>query len=307
MRLIFAVMEDLILFARDAIFGVFKKIGGNKSAQKPLLPPRERSPELTGDVILESERIEEEPEEPAPQTFRSTADILGSETNRPTKNTVMYTGSPSVNVFRVQAVEFDGVIGRLPYGVMVMVLENRGRWSRVAYQDLVGWVLRDDLADRSAYVYPDFTIGEANNAEDPNTLRLRAYINDEFNAAVCELPLQSSEYVLYRLERKGVTVPWKGERPRGEGTWHKILKGAPGVHIGIDPCRGCVMEYVREDGTGHLAYVDAVLSDNTVRISETNYPDQGIYNERVLTKEEWREIKPVFLDIAEPPAEKSLR
>jgi len=296
MNLIFAVAEDLYLFACDALVSVFLR-KEKRVAEVPALPARERHEEISGPIeIFVEEEIYEEDADEEPLTFRSTAEIFDVPP-RPQKNTVMYTGSDSTSLFRNPAMEFDGVISIIPYGAMVMVLESRGRWARVAYRDSAGWVLRDELLDRSAYVYPDFTIGVQNNADDPSTLRTRACIEDEFGAGVAGLPLQSSEYVLYRLTKKGVNIAWPEVRPRVEGSWHTILRGISNVHIGVQPCVGCVFEQIHSDGVGHLAYVEAVFPDETISISEVNYPDLGIYNERILTKEEWRELRPVFIQI----------
>lgn len=288
MDLIIAVAEDLFLFAIRELRAVI--IPRKKETSSPVLfalPPQ-------GEVAIEEEEKEEEVA--LPQTFRSTAEIF-EDTSRPQKNTVMYIGSDTVSVFKRQTIEFDSVIARIPYGSMVIVLEVEGRWARIGYKDITGWMLRDELFDRSAHVYPNFTIGEENLSSDPNTLRVRACINDEFSADAAMLPLQSSEYVLYKLMRKGLTVAWPSVRPRTEGTWHTLLKGVHAVHIDIKPHTGAIMEYTLPHGAGHLAYVEAVFPDETISISESNYPENGIYNERVITKEEWRELHPVFLMI----------
>jgi hypothetical protein len=297
MALILAVFLDLYTFARDAVLGIVRPVRFRRPAATYLLgaaPARPQLPESAPAPLETREEDDEAREEEAIiiPTFRSTAEILETPG---TKNTVMYAGSEFVPLYRHAAMEFDGAFARIPYGAMVMVLESKGRWSRVVWKSLQGWAIRDELVDRSAYVYPDFTIGEPNRAEDPNTLRLRACIADEFGAGRAELPLQSSEYVLYRLTKRGVAIPWPEERPRVEGRWHALLKGRPGVQIGVRACAGCAMEYATEEGAGHLALVESVLPDETVTISEANFPSDGIYNERVMTKEEWIELKPVFI------------
>lgn len=292
MDLLLAVIDDLYTFARDTLLSLFSYVRARRRSQKFELPAGGSSD--TQALITTETPDEEEPIEEFPPTFRSTAEVIESPS---AKNTVMYSGSERTPLFRNPTMEFDGVRMYIPYGAMVMVLQSQGRWSRVAYKSLQGWVLRDDLQDRSAHVYPDFTIGEPNRAEDPNTLRVRACIADEFGAGRAELSLQSSEYVLYRLARKGITISWPRIRPRIEGVWHEILRGKKGIQIGVHPCGGCIMESTREDGVGHIAYVEAVFPDDTISISEADFPSDGIYNERILTKEEWRELKPVFIDI----------
>ena len=40
---------------------------------------------------------------------------------------------------------------------------------------------------------------------------------------------------------------------------------------------------------GHVAFVEEVYPDGSIRISEANWPRNGIYNERVLTVAEWKD------------------
>lgn len=49
------------------------------------------------------------------------------------------------------------------------------------------------------------------------------------------------------------------------------------------------------ESLGHLAYVDAVFPDDSLQITEANWPDEGVYNERVLVKEEWEGLEPRFI------------
>ena len=81
------------------------------------------------------------------------------------------------------------------------------------------------------------------------------------------------------------------------GLWHEILAQTAGVHIHTEPKIGMIMEYVTDDEMGHLAYVEAVFPNETITISEVNNPDSGIYNEREYTKEEWKLLQPVFLEV----------
>jgi surface antigen len=76
------------------------------------------------------------------------------------------------------------------------------------------------------------------------------------------------------------------------------LRGTPGIHIGIMPKTGSIMEYMLQNDIGHLAYVEAVFPDERITLSEVNNPDHGIYNERTLTKEEWQALNPVFIQVS---------
>ena len=289
LALLVAVAEELYFFAQGELRRIFLSTSETHTRELATVW------ELPASRNIEEPILPEENEE-GPLTFRSTAEVLG-EFRRPEKNTVMYTGSENVPVYRQPTVEFDGIIARIPYGAMVMVLEGRGRWSEIVFGNITGFVLRDELMDRAAHVYPDFTIGEENVSDDPNTLKIRAAIEDEFGGGAADVPLQSAEYVLYRLYRKGKRIVWPEVRPRIAGAWHEILRGVPDIHMGIQPKDGAIMEYTQKDGEGHMAYVEAVFPDETISLSEANYPEAGIYNERVLTKEEWRELHPVFIEV----------
>lgn len=294
MKLLFAVIDDLYSFVIDELFR-------SAGTEKDTITFDARETRDETDFISTGELpVEESP------TFRGVGEIfetyvstpvVDSQEQPPQKNTIMYTGGGETPLFINPTREFDSVVTKLPYGAMVMVLEQRGRWARVVYETHEGWALRDDLVDRAAYVYPQFIVGEQNTAHDPNTMRIRALLEDEFAGAAAEIDLQAAEYVQYRLFRKGITVQWPGTRPRIAGLWHVILKGIPGIHAGVSPKTGAIMEYMHTEEEGHLAYVEAVFPDETINISEVNYPDRGIYNERVLTREEWRELRPIFIQV----------
>lgn len=246
--------------------------------------------------------VEEMEEVEAPQTFKKIQDILKTDVyvdvSSLTNNTVMYAGNITVPVYQNPTIELDSQSVSIPYGEMIMMLEVKGRFYRIAWGTHEGWVLKEDLADRASRVHPEFFIGQANGVDDTNTVHIRAILGDIFGLARSEFSLQAGEYVLYKLWKKGRHVPWSETRPRVPGLWHKILKGSDGIKIGVVPKVGSIMEYMLDSDIGHLAYVEAVFPDNTITISEANYPDSGIYNERELTEEEWKGAKPIFIAVA---------
>jgi hypothetical protein len=300
MRILFAVIDDLYTFALQGIASFIplsdtpdETVSVTQGVEPLLLPARESHDMLTA------------PQRPShpPHSFKALKEITHTaipvrERILEEKNTVMYAGSIDVPLYTRPTQEFDGVMSTITYGDMVMVLEQAGRFMHVAHDGREGWVLREDLVDRAAYVYPEFVIGEKNELDDPNTIRTRAMIKDLFGGSRVEFPLQAGEYVVYRLLRKGIHIMWPETRPRVPGMWHSFLKGMIGVHISISPKTGTVMEYTLPEEIGHVAYVEAVFPDETITISETNFPDSGIYNERVLTRDEWKELTPVFIQIS---------
>jgi len=89
-------------------------------------------------------------EEETPHTFRTMQEILTAHAQVPTvvqKNTIMYAGNVATPLYQNPTVEFDSQIGIIPYGEMVMMMEPRGRFSRVIWNSLEGWIFRDDLVD----------------------------------------------------------------------------------------------------------------------------------------------------------------
>ena len=149
---------------------------------------------------------------------------------------------------------------------------------------------------RTADVYPSFIIGAENSGREATTVRLRLVIRDEFAAILSQLPLGANEYVYYKLLRRGARIAWPDVRPRTPGSWANILGTLEQVTVGDGATVGSVMEFVLPE-KAHLAYVENVFPDGTIQISEADWPDRGIYNERVLVEEEWRSLGPVFITI----------
>jgi surface antigen len=66
--------------------------------------------------------------------------------------------------------------------------------------------------------------------------------------------------------------------------------------MGIIPKTDAVMEYIVDD-IGHLAYVEAVSSDESIKISSVGMFDEGMFSEIVMQRTEWIELRPVFIEI----------
>ena len=192
---------------------------------------------------------------------------------------------------------FDGVVAELPYGAAFSIIGSQGKWLNVEYEDTRGWVHLDDVTRTKEDLEPQFVEGELYAHDHADTVTLRTAISDAFHAAQFDLPLQDVEYTSYKLAAQNRTIAWPSERPRVAGTWQRILKGVAGVHLGILPKTDTVIEYINPDNTGHVAYVEAVYPDESIFISEVGYPDEGRYHERTLTKDEWIELRPVFIEI----------
>lgn len=233
----------------------------------------------------------EESEAPLPHAHLDAG--LTKTTIAPQKNTVVYVATSDAPLRLSPVSGTDNVIARMPYGAMLVAMETTGDWVHVFYRGIEGYVELRDLAEKAAHVYPKFIIGEANHADDPNTERVRAVIGDEFSYGEGSLPLQAEEYALYKLMRNGVDVEWGTVRPRKAGSWASVAGGK--VERTLEPAPRSLVEWTMHDGTGHIAFVESVLPDGTITISETNWPEEGVYNERVLVREEWMALAPTFI------------
>ena len=220
---------------------------------------------------------------------------LSHSTSEPREAVVTLLNTP---MFQSSTKEFDGVIKSLPYGATLEILDEKRAWAQVKYQKLTGWVTRDAITTRVAQARPYFVIKEYCGPDSENTKRLRAMIADVFSGGEAGLPLHSEEYIYYKLFSRGIVLPDVEDRPRVAGSWQKLFKGVSGTHISVRPKTGSIMEYVTEEDEGHVAYVEAVFPDESISLSEVGIPTNGYYNERMLSKEVWQELKPVFLQFS---------
>jgi len=278
MRVLIAVIEDLLLFARTALFGAV------------VYAP---SPDNSIDVFQEkietaASRLENKPKVPAMPSVEIDALHVGSQ---------CFIGETDVDLYEDPATVFDTVQMSVSYGQQVRLLKLQGRWAQVRFAHDSGWLLKDSLRMFIDDVYPKFQQGISYYAEHPQTRKLRAVIGDMFSGEKGGHPLSAAEYVQYKLTQVNRVIPWGSARARVPGTWQRRLKGVLGVHIGISPKTSCAMEYINDD-IGHLAFVEAVFPDGSIKITEIGKLDDASYTEDTLAPEQWRELGPVFIAIA---------
>jgi hypothetical protein len=290
MRVLLAVIEDLYTFAVYMLFGWY----ADRTPTEPLYLPTPRDQQLLSDTVLRPLR-EQQHEEP-PIQFADAGVVVTN--GLPKKNTIVYCAHERVPVRTTPDAAHDTEITTLSYGDMLMVLDAGEEWSYVAFKNKQGYVPTSALAHTAAEVYPDFEIDAENGPRSTNTVRLRYVIRDEFSASLNQLPLQAHEYVYYKLLRRGVEISWPDIRPRTPGSWTRILSLLDGITVGHMPTVGAIMEYTLPSGKAHLAYVEKVFPDLSIQISEADWPDRGIYNERVLVEEEWRALGATFIECA---------
>lgn len=288
MDLLTAVAYDLFIFGKQVFHDVVSLVAGSRHTLQ--VSPALRTERITYvlpeatlvDTVVPHARLES---------------VITARPSRPSpKSTVMYCATSGAPLRADPTIGSDNVVAQVPFGAMVVAVSTENDWVHIFYKGMEGYVVLGDLTDRAAYVYPTLTIGEAYEAHDPHTERLRAVISDEFSYGSGDLPLQAEEYVTYKLLRQSMVIPWPAVRPRTPGTWRTLLQAVPAVTISSDPSARSVIEW-QGDVRGHVAYVEAVFPDNTIQISEANYPDRGVYNERTMVESEWRAYNPVFLSV----------
>ncbi|MCU0678282.1 MAG: hypothetical protein MUF19_01695 [Candidatus Pacebacteria bacterium] len=212
--------------------------------------------------------------------------------------TIYYVASQQgALLFREAGRQFDSVLLRLRFGQSVSLKQFVGQYAEVLVFGVTGFVHKEDITPHMTSVWPVFVPSTVYPHDDAVTELVRMHLADEFLGGELLLPLQPGEYVTMRLMRDQLVIPWPKVRPRTPGIWHTLLRGVAGVHSGVTPISDSVMEWVAEDGEGKLAYVDAVLPDDTLKISAVGLVVEGEYTESVVPSVVWREWRPVFISI----------
>lgn len=277
MQTLLAVIDDLFQFARTALFGILStKLDGGYFAQHEL--PQEKTLTLFPPVTQTA---------PFASVVSEALLLQGEQYFIGIQHTLLYTDP---------VVAFDTAIQTLSYGDLVYVQKLGGRWAHVRTENGEGWVLKDTIREQAKDVFPIFVYGNAYDVSNEETQKLRYCIDDMFLGNASALPLTDTEYVTYKLWKKGKRILWTSERPRTSGTWQKKLRGSNGIHISITPKTEAVMEYVIDD-VGHLCFVEAVFPDESIKISTIGMYDESVYTDTMIQKDEWKELRPVFITI----------
>ena len=207
----------------------------------------------------------------------------------------MYVAYPDTPCHLRPAMVRDTLIGMLAYGDAVQVLSQRDDWVRISASAVEGWVERFALTPHLDDIFPTFAVGEEYDAEHPETIKLRTYINDEFGSRLVRAPLLNSEYVWYQLCRANAAFSWPPIRPRTPGRWREILRTEPTVHAGTVPLTGGVMEYTDAAGIGHVYMVDAVTPEESVHVSGFTGADDGVFVRPTFSAAEVAALNASFL------------
>ena len=282
MQAMVAVVEDLYSFVFYYGLGFYRPL----KVEPTLLPPG--SP---AETTVDASTTTATPARPSYESIKAhAADPVAA-------GDIQYVRVPQAHVYALPTRTFDGAFSTLQYGASVPVVSQQGSWLSVLIDEKRGWIQRDSVTDKHSALYPQLEVGKTYDADHDATERIRLIIDDSFTSSGLDTPLQNVEYVTYRLLRKGRSVLWPSERPRLAGTWQRLLRGVTGVHVGVHPKTGSIIEYVNPDDTGHVGYVASVYPDDSITINEVGYPTDGVYSERTLKKDEWRELRPVFIEV----------
>jgi surface antigen len=223
------------------------------------------------------------------------------------KDQKIYVKEDDVN-FRKQSEAIDGA-QKMKKDQELIVVD--GPWFRVTKDGQEGWVRADYITEIAPeLIQPDVSaislvIGQSNPATADITKKIRKIINDVLDGAKNGYGLQCTEYVQYRVKTKlGIDINWPVSSGRNGGVWWKIFQDAGLYKILSEPKADCAMCFTAGISTdfatnavGHVAFVEEVLPDGSVKISEANWPHNGIYNERTIAKDKWQnQYKAQFVD-----------
>ena len=216
----------------------------------------------------------------------------------------IYTKEGDVN-FRKPSDTANGV-EKMPLGQELIVVDAQP-WIRVTKNGQIGWIRSDFIteapppAPRPAQQSLQLIIGTPNLFDSPNTIAIRQIIGDEFGGGAEKDHLNCTEYVQYRIQSKlGVKIKWPPDRPRNGGKWASIFQKNNLFKVLSDPLPNCAMCFTdgismnpATNAIGHVAFVEDVLPDGSVRVSEANWPPagqlpKGQYHERNIPKQKWQ-------------------
>lgn len=200
----------------------------------------------------------------------------------------------------------DNKIDGLLFGERVVVIEKKDRWYKISYRDgKEGWVVCEYLSEENPKTSTSkvkkelsnnppiiFEIGRPNLATSDNTKRVREIIDQEFHHTEASgVDLQCVEYVQYKVKiNTGVKINWPSDRPRDGGKWSGIFRKNNLYKVLDQPVVNSAMSFANPNFNkpwGHVAFVEEAFDDGSIRITEANWPRNGMYNDRILSKEQW--------------------
>ncbi len=271
-------MQTLVAVGKDLFYFVFSEQFGLQDQRQKAVT------EYTAAVASAARKI------PLEEDPLATTSFAGSDK--------LYIAVPETPLLLFPTYSIDGVKHEFQYAAEVIYHEHKGRFAKVSAGDLTGWVNENALVTQRSVVMPNLKSGDVYTDVHSDTISIRTVIDDEFHTVAMNTELQDVEYVTYRHRLRGVEIPWTAQRPRVAGSWQRLLKGRPGVHVGVMPKTDSIFEIISEDGLGEVAYVDAVYPDQSIKISRVGTIEPGMFTEDTLPLAVWRELQPVFISVA---------
>lgn len=200
--------------------------------------------------------------------------------------------------FRKQSDALDSA-EKMKAGEELVIVD--GPWWRVTKKGVQGWVRADYLSETDPNPTPIkqtlvFTKGIPHSANHPNTIEVRKTIKDVLNGGKSGYALQCTEYVVFMVKTKlGIDIEWPVSSGRDGGKWADIFERYKKYAVLSEPrvnCAACFTEVRRKDGTltkeGHIAFIEEVKPGGLIKVSEANWPGDGIYSEREIARERWQ-------------------
>ncbi|MFW6209952.1 MAG: hypothetical protein ACOC4E_00490 [Patescibacteria group bacterium] len=202
---------------------------------------------------------------------------------------------PQVALLATPQMSLDSCIARLSYGARVTHRRATDTWLEIESVAGTGWVPAASVTPVEALVLPHLSPGELYTAEQVETRKLRACIQDAALAGELQLPLQDLELAFYHLWRRGTRFTWPAERPRTAGRWHQILRGVRDVSMSIEPHTNAILEYQGNGTPGFLGIVTAVTPEQVITVASVGRTVAGLYQEETFSPLQWREWRPIFI------------
>lgn len=193
--------------------------------------------------------------------------------------------------------QYDGCIAELFYGEAVSAANFQGRYVNVQTSKGTGWIDKDHVSKLKTDAWPTWSNGVWYGSEHLVTKQVRKLINDNFFAGSAGLPLQPAEFVSAVLLEDKRSIKWPMATGRTPGRWHQLLRGLLGVHIVVYPVTDSIMEWIDDEGVGHLAYVREVHPDKTLKIEGIGILEEEIFESVFLPEALWREWRPIFIEV----------
>lgn len=180
------------------------------------------------------------------------------------------------------------------YGEPVKVLRVENGEAEIIKGLVRGWVDNAFLTTDPSEVFPSFEMLETYDEDSETAIRLRKCLRHHFKD-IGSKELKPEEYVLYRLMKDRVVIPWDNINTLPTKSWYQRLIGNRAVKISEEPRTCSVMEYVDGQGVVKQGYVAAVHPDRTILVESVGREKAGEFRLEELSYVEWAVWNPVFI------------